>query len=104
MLKALEIAPCDPPSKTESEPGPVPRKRKAALIEEEEKKPIVEIDDEEDNTKMVQLEDTLKSCLAELEKMRQARLDRQQGKHATKKVKRETKPVFLPGEIIDLTI
>ncbi|SRR5260221_9208992 len=104
MLKALEIAPCDRPAETESEPGPVPGKRKAASIDEEELKPVVEISDEEDNTKMAQLEVTLKSCQAELEKMRQARLDRQQGKHATKKVKREAKPVFLPGEIIDLTI
>jgi len=105
MLKALGIAPCDFPAKTDgsSEPGPVSGKRKAALIEEEEEKPIAEIsdpEDEDDNRRMSQLEVTLRSCQAELEKIRQARLDRQQGK----RVKREPKPVFLPGEIIDLTI
>jgi hypothetical protein len=42
---------------------------------------------------------------AELEKVRKARLDHGQGKRTKKqKVKHEQKPVFLPGEVIDLTI
>jgi len=111
MLKALDIVPCDPsPTKTEnpSEPGTISGKRKAESVidleeEGDEEKPVVEINDAEER-KVAQLEVTLRSCNAELEKIRQARLDRQQGKHAKKKVKCESKPVFLPGEIIDLTI
>ncbi|SRR5260221_419459 len=110
MLKALDIVPRDPsPTETEGppKPGTVFGKRKAesviGLDEGDEEKPIVEINDAEDERKVAQLEVTLRSCHAEL-KIRQARLDRQQDKRAKKKVKCEPKPVFLPGEIIDLTI
>jgi hypothetical protein len=44
------------------------------------------------------------TCQAELEKVRAADLERRQGNHLKKKVRDESKPAFLPGEVIDLTI
>jgi len=70
----------------------VSRKRKAAVKEEEPSDVESDSEDEAAKREMAELQAKL-DILAE-------RLDR---KHKHKKVKREARPVFLPGEVIDLT-
>lgn len=92
------------------------KRQKASGVKEEESEEEIDPGEEEYRKKEAELQVWLGityafspfilwfSYQAELEKVKRARFALSQDKRPKKKLKVETKPVFLPGEVIDLTV